>query len=281
LVDIDCNSFNLDVHALADKITSRTKAIIPVHLFGLCADMDAIAQVADSIPLIEDAACAAGSAYKNRSAGSLGLAAAFSFHPRKSITTGEGGMVTTQDKKLFETINQLRNHGATVSEEQRHHGSQPYLLPEFHLLGFNYRMTDLQGALGLCQLQKLDHFLQERQQWAAFYTEQLRDVHWLKTPMVPDSYTHGWQSFVCYVDESSIALTRNQIMAHLQSQGVSTRPGTHAVHELSLYRQKFGFTADDFPVARDCARYSMALPLHNNMTEADYAYVVHCLQDLH
>ena len=136
-VDIDKKTYNLDVDQLSSKITERTKAIIPVHLFGLCADIDAIRQKAPAhIKIIEDAACAAGAVYKKRSAGSLGDAAVFSFHPRKSITTGEGGMVTTNDPDLADRMNMLRNHGASVSEEMRHQGPKPYLLPDFNLLGF-------------------------------------------------------------------------------------------------------------------------------------------------
>ncbi len=151
-VDIDQTTYNIDVRQVAQRLNPRTRAIIPVHLFGLCADMDALLEVARDVPLIEDAACASGSSYKSRFPGSLGLAAAFSFHPRKSITTGEGGMITTNDNGLAKRIDSLRNHGASLSEEHRHHGSQPYLLPEFNLLGFNYRMTDLQGAVGIVQL---------------------------------------------------------------------------------------------------------------------------------
>ena len=132
--------------------------------------------------ILEDAACAAGSSYKGNWAGGLGDVASFSFHPRKSITTGEGGMVTTNNENLFDRMNQMRNHGAAVSEEQRHHGSKPYLLPDFNLLGFNYRMTDLQGAIGLVQLTKLNAFIDERAKWARWYREQLADIEWLILP---------------------------------------------------------------------------------------------------
>jgi len=273
-VDVDPTTFNLDIKQVAARLSQRTKAIIPVHLFGLCADMDALAEVAPNIPLIEDAACAAGSSYKGRAAGSLGQAGAFSFHPRKSITTGEGGMITTNDDQLAEKMRVLRNHGASVSEEQRHLGAKPYILPDFNLLGFNYRMTDLQGAVGITQLRKLDGFIAERQKWASFYTEQLAEVAWLRTAVVPEGYVHGWQSYVCYVDESKAPFSRNQIMEKLQSQGISTRPGTHAVHLLGVYKDKFGLKAGDYPGARDCDRYSMAIPLHNRMTVEDYQYVV-------
>ena len=276
-VDVDRSTYNLDVLQVSEKITPRTKAIIPVHLFGLCADMNGLAKVAPGIPLLEDAACAAGASYQGHWAGSLGKVAAFSFHPRKPITTGEGGMVTTNDDQLAETMNMLRNHGATISEEQRHHGPRPYILADFNLLGFNYRMTDLQGAVGVEQLKKLDGFNQERTRWAAYYQQEFADLDWLRTPAIPSGYHHGWQAYVCYVDESRAPKSRNEIMEKLQSKGISTRPGTHAVHMLGLYRERFGLIPADFPGARDCDRYTMAIPLHNRMIEEDYRYVVESL----
>jgi dTDP-4-amino-4,6-dideoxygalactose transaminase len=279
-VDVDQRTYNIDPTHVAGRVTERTKAILAVHLFGLCADMDAVSRAAPGIPIVEDAACAAGSAYHGRAAGTLGLAAAFSFHPRKSITTGEGGMVTTNDDHLAETVNMLRNHGASISEEQRHVGPKPYLLAEFNLLGFNYRMTDLQGAVGLVQLRKLDRYIDERQRWAEYYTRELGALSWLHTPTVPSGYRHGWQSFVCYVDERDAPATRNEIMERLAASGVSTRPGTHAVHLLGYYARRFGFHPDEFPCARDCDRYSMALPLHNRMSPDDYAHIVACLKAL-
>lgn len=279
-VDVDRSTFNIDVKDLQKKITSKTKAIIPVHLFGLCADMDAIKKVAGSIPLVEDGACAAGAGYKEKPAGSLGTIGCFSFHPRKSVTTGEGGMITTNDDRLAELISNLRNHGASVSEEQRHHGPKPYILPDFNMLGYNYRMTDLQAAVGIVQLRKLDLFIDERAKWARFYDEQLRDIPWLKTPVVASEYKHGWQSYVVYVDESKAPVSRNEIMEKLQQMGVSTRPGTHAPHMLHYYAEKYGIRADDFPGARDCNNYSMSIPLFNKMTKEDYDYVVYCLKSI-
>ena len=279
-VDVDRTTFNIDVTQISEKLSKRTKAILPVHLFGLCADIDAIAEAAPGISIIEDAACASGSGYKGRSAGSLGLAAAFSFHPRKSITTGEGGMVTTNDEELAEKVNSLRNHGATISEEERHHGSQPYILPDFNLLGFNYRMTDLQGAVGIVQLSKLDNFIEERRKWANYYEGELAEVSWLRTPLAPVDYRHGWQAYVCYIDESRSPMPRNEIMKALHTKGIHTRPGTHAVHMLGLYGKRFGFMADNFPGAHDCDRYSMAIPLHNRMTAEDYEYVVKMIKEL-
>jgi perosamine synthetase len=279
-VDVDRPSFNLDPSQVAAKVTPRTKAIVAVHLFGLCADIDAIAKAAPGIPIVEDAACAAGASYKGRHAGTLGLAGAFSFHPRKSITTGEGGMVTTNDARIAARANSLRNHGADLSEEQRHVAPKPYLLADFNLLGFNYRMTDLQGAVGLVQLAKMDRYIDERQKWAEFYERELRGIPWLHTPEVPAGSRHGWQSYVCMVDEKKAGKPRNDIMDRLLQRGVNTRPGTHAVHMLGYYRDRYGLGPDDFPVSRDCDRRSMAIPLHNRMSEDDYRYVVQALHEI-
>jgi dTDP-4-amino-4,6-dideoxygalactose transaminase len=242
--------------------------------------MDAIAKAAPGIPIVEDAACAAGAAYRGRHAGTLGLAAAFSFHPRKSITTGEGGMVTTSDRKLASRCDSLRNHGADVSEEQRHVAPKPYVLADFNLLGFNYRMTDLQGAVGLVQLGKMDRYIDERKKWADFYARELGEVAWLRLPETPAGDRHGWQSYVCMVDEKRAGMPRNEVMDQLMQQGVNTRPGTHAVHMLGYYRTRFGLKPDDFPNARDCDRQSMAIPLHNRMTEDDFRHVVRALRSI-
>jgi dTDP-4-amino-4,6-dideoxygalactose transaminase len=278
-VDVDRATFNIDPKQVAAKLSEKTRAVILVHLFGLCADVDAIREVIPAnVKIIEDAACASGASYKDKPAGGLGDVAAFSFHPRKSITTGEGGMVTTNSAELAERMEQMRNHGATVSEEQRHHGPKPYILPDFNLLGFNYRMTDLQGAIGLVQLGKLEAFIKERAQWAAWYRQQLADLDWLALPDEPEGGRHAWQAFVAYVDPDKAPLLRNDIMERLQSKGIATRPGTHAVHMLNFYRQKYGLQPDDFPGARDCDRHTMAIPLHNRMSEEDYEYVVEQLR---
>jgi perosamine synthetase len=279
-VDVDRSTFNIDPAQVAAKVSNRTKAIIVVHLFGFCANVDAVAAAAPGIPIIEDAACAAGSSYKGRSAGTLGHAAAFSFHPRKSITTGEGGMVTTGDDRLAQVANSLRNHGASISEEQRHHGPRPYILADYNLLGFNYRMTDLQGAVGLVQLAKLDRFIDERQARADFYSGELADIPWLATPLVPEGYRHGWQSYVCYMNPSTAPMQRNEAMDALLARGINTRPGTHAVHMLGYYRERFGLRPDAFPGARDCDRQTIALPLHNRMDPDDYARVISALREL-
>jgi len=279
-VDVDPFTFNIDVNQIASKITSKTKAIIPVHLFGLCADIDSIKRIAPQLKIVEDGACAAGAGLNDRPAGSLGDIGCFSFHPRKSVTTGEGGMLTTNDDALAAKLDMLRNHGASISEEQRHKGPKPYILPEFDLVGYNYRMTDLQGAMGVVQLKKLDKFIDERQLWANYYHKELSKITWLRTPQYPTNFKHGWQSYVLFVDESKSPIKRNDLMELLQQKGISTRPGTHAVHMLGFYKNTFNIQPMDYPGAFAANEYSMSIPLHNRMVTEDYEYIVHCLSNI-
>lgn len=281
LCDVDCDTNNIVVDSALAKVTEKTKAVVPVHLFGLCADIEQLRErLPSQIKILEDAACAAGASVGGIAAGGLGDAACFSFHPRKSITTGEGGMLTTNDPELAARADTLRNHGASIPEEVRHHGPQPYLLADFDELGFNYRMTDVQAAIGVVQLAKLDRFITERELWAGYYREALSDITWMRQPVKPGNGQHAWQAYVTYVDPILAPLPRNEIMARLNAMGVATRPGTHAIHTLGYYRKRFGYRPDDLPGARDCQRNTMAIPLHNRMSEVDYAYVVDCIREI-
>ncbi len=295
-VDIDLNTFNIDVKQIKQALTLKTKAIIPVHLFGLCADIDAINDVLQEhalayrvpppgttpmrVAIIEDGACASGAIYKGRPAGGLGDIGCFSFHPRKSVTTGEGGMLTTNDDQIAEHLNQLRNHGASISEEQRHKGPKPYILPEFKMVGYNYRMTDLQGAVGLVQLKKLRGFIDYRNKWAQYFSEQFSEIPWIKTPVTPQGYQHGWQSYVLLIDESKSPVSRNDMMEYLQQQGIATRPGTHAVHMLEYYAKNYNIRPEDYPNAKTADQKSMTIPLHNMMEEDDFKYVVEKIKEI-
>ena len=280
-VDIDPFTYNIDPNKISACITKKTRAVIVVHLFGLCADVENIKSVLpDGVNLVEDAACAVGAMISDQSAGTFGTAASFSFHPRKIITTGEGGMVTTDEEDLYESLKMLRNHGATVSEEKRHLSLKPYDLPEFDDCGFNYRMTDLQGAIGLVQMKRLDGMLSERQVWAANYIETLSELSWLRMPKVPEDFYHSWQSFVIYLESEKSSMSRNEIMSELHERGVATRPGTHALHVLGYYRKTFDFSPSDFPNSLASAQNSIAIPLHNQMSSDDYAYVLKAINSL-
>ena len=269
-VDVDKDTYNIDPDLIKEAVSSATKAIIPVHLFGLCADMDRIREnLPEGVKILEDAACAAGAKYGEQYAGGLGDAAVFSFHPRKPITTGEGGMVTTNSDELAEKLRGLRNHGASIPEEVRHRSPRPHKLPAFDEFGFNYRMTDLQGAVGSEQLKRLEGFIQERAKWADWYRQELRDLKSLKCPEEPCAGRHSWQSFVTRLTSAS-SVSRNHIMDELHAVGISTRPGTHAVTNLGAYRT----VNINCPIAVECEEQTIAIPLHNKMTESDFERVV-------
>ncbi|MBL8587675.1 MAG: DegT/DnrJ/EryC1/StrS family aminotransferase [Methylobacteriaceae bacterium] len=279
--DIRPDTFNIDPAAVARLVGPRTRAIIPVHLFGLAADMDALSAVLPAdIVIIEDAACAAGGGYHGRPAGSLGHMGCFSLHPRKSITCGEGGLVTTNDDALAARLDMYRNHGATLSEEARHRGPRPWELPEFPVFGFNYRLTDLQAAVATVQMGKLDRFITERLALAQRFDEQLRRVPWLAPPLRPQGYDHALQAYVVMVDPARAPRSRNDVLAHLQERGVAGRPGTHSVVALAAYCERFGTSAAMFPVATHVEAQSMALPLHNHMGPGDVDRVVAALEEL-
>lgn len=281
--DIDLRTFNIDPEKIEALITHRTVGIIPVHLFGLCANMEPIRSIARKRGLwvLEDAACGLGGWYKGNHAGTLGDAGAFSFHPRKSITTGEGGMLTTNNAEIARQAEILRDHGASRTDLTRHEGRKAFLLTEYECLGYNYRMTDIQGALGSAQMDRVDWILQKRREWAKRYDEQLKDRSWLDIPHVPDGCVHSYQSYVCLFRPEEPSLDnvdrlherRNALMEKLESQGIATRQGTHAPAMLDFYRSKYGYKASDFPNAWLADRLSVSLPLYATMTEEEHAYV--------
>jgi len=282
--DIDINTFNIDVAQIESKITKYTKAIIPVHLFGLAADMTVINNIAKkyNLKVVEDAACGFGSCYRKQHVGTFGNTGCFSFHPRKAITTGEGGMITTNDKVLAEKLRCLRDHGAVMSDLQRHQGSKPYLLADHQEAGFNQRMTDLQAALGSAQMDRSQAIVHERLALAKRYDQALANIPWLRLPIHLENYEHGYQSYPCLFQSQTITLAnipdvnkkRNAWMDQLQQVGISTRPATHAVHMLTFYRDKYKIKPNDFPnsyMANDC---SISLPLFHGMTEEEQDYVI-------
>lgn len=274
-VDVLPDSYNIDPEGVAEAITPLTKAIMVVHLFGLCADMASIRDVTpQGIHIIEDAACATGATYRGAPAGGLGVIGCFSFHPRKTVTCGEGGMLTTRDHMLAERARILRNHGGSVSEEARHRGLRPYELPAFEVAGFNYRMTDIQAAFGLVQLGKLDRFLDERRALAARYQAALAGISWLRPPRTPQDCGHAWQAYVTLVDGGYSRHSRDEILAALHDSGIAGRPGTHTLTRLGVYKDSPGARGRKFPVADRLADWTLALPLHNRMTSDDVDRVV-------
>lgn len=273
--DVSLETFNLDPSAFERAITSRTKAVVAVHLFGLPADMDPILDIArrHNIVVIEDAACAVGSKYKGRPVGAIGDIGCFSFHPRKVITTGEGGMLLTDNERIANMADSLRNHGTVGSEPGPGAMPRPYDMSRVVNLGYNLRMTDIQGAIGLAQLEKLDSLLAERKKWAMRYSEALGDFPDVVTPSAPATSAHTYQSYVIRIENGGVA-RRNRIMDVLAEGGIWSRPGTHAVHRLEYYRDKYGLSPEMFPNAVRGEDESITLPIYPGMDNDSFGYVI-------
>ncbi|RXJ90597.1 aminotransferase DegT [Arcobacter sp. CECT 8983] len=288
--DIDLKTFNIDETKLEDLIKNDTsiKAIMPVNLFGLCANMPYIMELAKkyNLKVIEDSACGFDGWIGDKHSGTFGDCGCFSFHPRKSICTGEGGMLITSDEDIANKVSQLKDHGASKSDLQRHKEKGGSLLPDFTMRGYNYRMTDMQGALGVCQMNKKEYIMNGRREVASKYDEALKDISQLITPFTPENYKHGYQSYVCiFTDGEDIAtLTKEQIdrinikrnifMEKLEDMTIATRQGTHAVHTLGYYKNKNSFSDEDFLMSYAADRLSIALPLYAGMSEEEFNYVI-------
>ena len=297
-VDIDLETFNIAPKKVEQylergkKQRSKVKGIMPVHLFGLVAGMKPIMDLATEYDLrvIEDAACALGSLCDSRYAGTFGDAGCFSFHPRKPITVGEGGMLITNNPEIASRVQSLRDHGAAVSDLARH-GKGGFLLPAFEMLGYNYRMSDIHGAIGVEQMKKFPWIVARRIEKAKRYDEALKDVEWLQTPCVPEGYKHTYQSYVTLVRKPKFEqLTldaiqdlnqfRNKVMAKLEDEGIATRQGTHAVHTLNYYKRKYDIKDGDYLNSFAADKLSITLPLYPQMTDEEQEYVIEHIKGL-
>lgn len=280
-IDISLDDFNLDVDHLIKLINKKTKAIIAVHLFGMPAYMNKINYLAKKYKLfvIEDAACGFGSYIKNKHVGNFGDIAVFSFHPRKAITTGEGGMITCKNKNIYKKLKILRDHGAYISDFQRHFSKEPYFLADHVLPGYNQRMTDIQAAVGLGQIKFAKLIENQRKHFAKVYNMYLKDIDELVLPKIniENKLFNGFQSYPCLIkiknkNLSSIKkgnYTRNKLMKYLFDRGVSTRPSTHAIHLLSFYKRKYKIHKLKYInsfIANEC---SISLPLYYGITNRE------------
>ncbi len=282
--DIELDSFNIDIVQLHENISTKTKGILPGHIFGQAANMPSINRIADECGLwvVEDAACGFGTFVEDKHVGTFGNAGCFSFHPRKSITTGEGGMITTQNLELAAKLRSLRNHGAVTTELQERFGHRPYLLADHAIAGHNFRMTDFQGALGSAQMKRAKEILAERYRLASIYDEAFAGVEWLKFPKKLLGCRHSYQSYACIFQPEPISLRsidrinkmRNSVMYQLHEAGVSTRPATHAVHMLSYYKNKYALAPEDYLNAYTADHCSFSLPLFVGMTSHEQEYVI-------
>ena len=278
-VDIDPLTYNLDVTKLEAAISSKTRAIIAVHLFGLAAEMDPIMKIAGrhGLAVIEDAACAIGTTYNGEAVGGIGTLGCFSFHPRKVITTGEGGCVTTNNDDLAASIASLRNHGSTGLPDSTKEEIGPWTMTTFKKLGFNLRLSDIQSAVGVAQFARLDVLLKERRQLALNYSELLGQLDGIAVPTKNvNSVGHTFQSYVIRVLEGG-RRKRNQIMQHLADHDIASRPGTHAVHKLGYYASRYNLKPDDYPIAAQSEDQTITLPIFPGMTEKQQNKVVSVL----
>lgn len=274
--DIDPKTYNIDPLQVEALITERTKAILVVHQIGLPAEMDALSAIAQrhNLPIIEDAACAIGSSYNNELIGRpIGRMACFSFHPRKILTTGEGGMITTDDDQLAERLRRLRQHAMSLSDVARHN-ARTIATETYDEVGYNYRMTDMQAAIGLVQLERLPGFLARRRALAARYTEALQAVPWLACPAVPANCEHNYQSYMVRLTDGAPG-TRDSIMQALLEQNISTRRSIMAIHREAPYRSAHWEAS--LPVTNHITEMGFILPLYHEMTEEDQDRVINAL----
>ena len=277
-VDIDPSTFNLDPVALEAAITPKTRAIMAVHLFGLAAPMDEINALArkHNLAVIEDAACAIGTTYKGKPVGGLGDIGCFSFHPRKVITTGEGGAVTTQSDELASKVKALRNHGGTGSPDSAIEAHGPWTMGKFDVLGYNLRLSDIQAAVGVAQMAKLAKLIADRRRQARRYLDALAPATQLGLPVGGDIAGHTFQSFVVRVKDGG-RKRRNAIMSAMADASIQTRPGTHAVYRLGYYQEKYALPLNLFPHASEAEDTTITLPIVPFMKDDDQDRVISVL----
>lgn len=265
-------TYNIDVQDAEKKITPKTKAILIVHQIGMPADIDSFKLLCEkhNLLLIEDAACAAGSSYKGNKIGSHADLVCFSFHPRKVITTGDGGMVTTSREDYYTRLKLLRQHGMSVNDRVRHLSDK--VIIEDHLeVGYNYRMTDIQAAVGIKQLERLDWLVSERRRIAHKYLDGFANLDMIRLPYEEDGYFTSYQSFSIYLKENC-RLDRNEVMQQLLDRGISTRRGVMTSHRETAYASKN--ENYNLPISEDAADRSIILPLYVPMNEEEINYVI-------
>jgi len=278
-VDVDSKTYNIDSERVAEAVTSRTRAILAIHQMGMPCDLPALMAIAarHNIVLIEDAACAVGSQIRINGQWDLigkphGQIACFSFHPRKVITTGEGGMLTTSSPELDRTFRLTRQHGMSVPDTVRH-GSPEVIFENYLAVGFNYRMTDVQAAVGRKQLERLTDLVSRRRSVAAGYAELLADVEDLDLPLEPEWARSNWQSYCVRLPER---VDQKQVMQSLLDQRIATRRGIMCSHREPAYaNEKQRHDLRQSEIAQD---HSILLPIYAQMSEADLAQIAHALR---
>lgn len=265
MCDIRLDSFNIDPDEIERRITSRTRAIMPVHQFGMAADMGAISEIAvrHGLAIIEDAACSLGAKYHGKKCGTFGLLACFSFHPRKIVTTGEGGVIATDDDRLAAKLRALRHHGFENGD--------------FALAGFNYRLSDLNAALGVAQMRRIEDLIERRRKLAAIYQASLSSIPGLTLPRETEHASHTYQSYVVLLDKR---FDRDRTMVALRERNIETTIGTYAIHRTKFYSTRRDLAR--MPLSRSAAAYEQAvtLPLYPEMSIDEVRYVSESLDTI-
>lgn len=268
--------YNIDIEDVKRKITPKTKAILIVHQIGMPANIDEFANLCkeQNILLIEDAACAIGSAYNGKKIGSHSDLVCFSFHPRKVISTGDGGMITTTKKELADRMKLLRQHGMSVNDRIRHQSKT--VIFEDHLeVGYNYRMTDIQASVGIKQLEKLDWIVEERRKIGAKYLNALKEIECIRLPSEPENKFFNFQSFSIYLKENC-AISRNDLMQKLLDIGIATRRGVMNIHCETAYSNG----RYSLPISENLSDNSIIIPLYVPMNDKDIDFVIDNLKQL-
>jgi len=273
--DIDPNTYNIDSKKIEEQITNKTKAIIPVDFTGQPADLDAINKIAKkyNLVVIEDAAHALGATYKGKKVGSISDMTMFSFHPVKHITTGEGGMITTNNKKFYEKLIQFRSHGITRDSNLllEDHGPWYY---EMQFLGYNYRMTDIQAALGSSQLLKLDSFIERRKEIVKKYNKAFLDNASITIPYQTSESDSSWHLYIIQVPQN-----RREVFKALQARNIGVNVHYIPVHMLPYY-QEIGYKNTHLPMAEKLYEHIITLPLFPGMTDQDVEDVIQAVQEV-
>ena len=274
--DIDPLTYNMSPESIEANIDDKTKAILVVHQIGLPAHLEEIEKIAKkyNLIIIEDAACSFGGVYKGSKLGSFGHPACFSFHPRKIITTAEGGMVVTNDSDFAEIARQIRSTGASISDLTRHR-AKGTLVQKYERIGYNYRMTDIHAAIGLAQLRKISMILSERSGQAEYYNNQLADIKEISTPYVPDYARHAWSSYLIKI--TALNLSRDDVLRFMSDNGVSCRIGIQPLHLEPFFR---GTTHCVLPETENAAKNTMFLPIYPGMPQSDQDRIIMLLKKI-
>jgi len=276
--DVSPDTLNLDPEQAAARLTPRTRVILPVDYAGHPADLSPILDLAErhGLVVIEDASHALGAEYKGRHVGSLAHMTVFSFHPVKHITTGEGGMVTTDNVKFAETLRRFRNHGISSDARQRQAAGQWHY--EMVLLGFNYRLTDIACALGIQQLKKLEANLARRRQIAARYTAAFREIPEVVPPAVRHDINPAWHLYPIRLDRARLKADRGQVFAALRAENIGVNVHYIPVHLHPYYHERFGYRGGEYPVAEDAYERLISLPMFHGMSDQDVDDVIRAVE---